>query len=178
MILVFSLLFFITLVCGIGVERALIFSRSNFDLWFYGRNFCLSVLGTSLIYFLQKYFFAPVDLLFFIPFLLIGFLLLANLLVSQIFEEKTLAKKEINFLVGISLFALFEASSFFNLILIIVVGFLSLLLCELLLKAFTALVAKRRASYYLKLGSLSLIMLGMISLIIAAINLFYLNFLF
>lgn len=178
MILVFSLLFFITLVCGIGLERALIFSRIKFDFWFYGKNFCLAILTSSPVYFLQKYFFSLIDILFFVPFVLIGFILFANLLVSKIFEEKSLAKKEMNFLIGISLFALFEASSFVGLLLIIVVGFLSLLICELLLKAFMQLIAKRNANYYLKLGSLSLVMLGMITLVIAAINVFYMNFLF
>lgn len=166
LIIVYGFVSSIVLVCGIGLERLIIFSRNKFDILYYTRNFLISLLSTTLIYLFSNIFAGR--LLKFMPFCLIGLLALVDKLANNIFNDKSLAPLEKNFLVGISLFAFFEAYSLLSLITILSTGFLSLIICDILVKAFYLILKQRSANYYLKLIPLILVFLGLLTVVFSS----------
>lgn len=149
----------IVLMRGIGLERLMIFSHYKFDVFYYIKNFVLAFVGTIPAYFFSKIAgrFLPL-----VPFFLILVLFLLDLLCDQFLQKKSLAPNEKNFTYGISLLALFECYSFFSLVLLLLAGFISLIFYDILLKSINKIIASRNTNYYLRLGSLSLISLGII----------------
>lgn len=176
MVLVCSLLFSIVLIYGIGLERVLLFAHRPFDWRYYAKNFCLVLAVSSAGYFLQKYVFF--NLLFFMPFVLAAIFFASEFLLSKIIPQTSIGKQEKNITFGLSLFALFEAPSFLDLLTVIAVGFISLMVCTCFLNSYNRITAQRNTNYYQRLASLSLIMLGLMMLIITSANAYFLNFLF
>lgn len=168
LLLIYGFISAIVLTRGIGLERLLIFSKAKFDIFYYIRNFVIALLASYITYI---YMITAITswLLFLLPLVLLGSLLFLEWIEEKLFKIKTLAKKEKNFLYGISLLAVFEAHSFASVIVLLPVGFLSLMFCDVLLKAINKVLASRPTNYYLRLVSLSLISLGIISAIISAL---------
>ena len=176
MVVVYSFIFSIVLVHGLGLERVLMHSHSKFDLKYYVKNFCLVLFIAVITYILQKYIFF--NFLYFMPFVATALFFAADILLAKIFPHAVIGKYEKNFSFGLLLFVLFEATSLLQLLIIIIVGFVSLFLCEYIAKACNAIMPQRNVNYYLRLASLSMIMLGLMTLVINAANNFFLNFMF
>ena len=169
MVVVYSFIFSIVLVHGLGLERVLMHSHSKFDLKYYVKNFCLVLFIAVITYLLQKYIFF--NFLYFMPFVATALFFAADILLAKIFPHAVIGKYEKNFSFGLLLFVL-------QLLIIIVVAFVSLFLCEYIAKACNAIMPQRNVNYYLRLASLSMIMLGLMTLVINAANNFFLNFMF
>lgn len=152
----------IVFVYCIGIERVLIFSNINFSLAYYVKNFITSIVSGLASFFIAKTLSS--SLLIFIPSICIVITFCFNFCVSKLIRTNEVAKYEKNSLFGLTLFAVFEATSFLSLVLIILIGFVSLAFFHLVLYCTRSVIKERNASYHVKLGSLMLITIGFILL--------------
>lgn len=159
LLVMYSFVSAIILERGVGIERLMIFSNSSFDVFYYLKNFFITVFVSVLSYFFLN---LPHRFLNLLPLFLIVLFLILELFVQKFFTRKSLAQKEKNFVYGITLLSIFESYSLFSLIVFLFVGFLSMMLFDVLLKSIHKTICERSTNYYLRLAPLSLISLGII----------------
>ncbi|MBQ7612227.1 MAG: hypothetical protein IJU92_04050 [Spirochaetaceae bacterium] len=164
----------IVFVYCIGCERLLLFSRLPLSVGFYVKYYIISVLSALLCFCIHIMF--GYSILMFIPFFCVSITLFFDFLISRFFRINSVAPNEKNFLFGLTLFAVFEAHSFYVIFLIISIGFCSLALFDILLKSACYLINMRNTNYYLKLVSLTLIVIGCMLLGFSAFNIFITQF--
>lgn len=156
----------IILLRGIGLDRLMICAHAPFDFFYYIRNFVIAILASGIAYFFMKVTQRFIPL---VPFILITLLLLLDILADVLFKNKTRAPHEKNFSYGIPLLALFESYSLLSLCIIVFGAFVCLLFYEILLKSINKIVSERATNYYMRLASLSLISLGIITALLSAL---------
>lgn len=173
LVIYYGILCSVILEHAVGLERLFIFSHSSFDWFYYLKNFFLSLIAALISFLFLRIL--PSIFLYCIPLLCIVVLRALETTVSLLFKKKSIAENEKNFLYGITMFALFQAYDVASLIVIIITGFLSLMVCDIILKSMNRLIADRKSNYYMKLGVLSLMCVGIIIIAVKNIDAFWVS---
>ena len=128
-------------IYGIGFERLCIISNNTISHFhFYAKNFIFVFIASSFSYVFFNFVAYPLHITFFFPFMLMTFLFFLEKGVDYLYEgfvygEKPIAHNERVFTFGTVIFSLYEATSYFELFIIVLLSFILLFILSTLLRS-------------------------------------------
>lgn len=163
----------------IGIERLVILSASSLSHFhFYGKNFLFVFFTSTFLYLLFHFFLSPLYLAFAFPVLLVLVLIFSEILTFSIYnnfisKKYTVANEERVFTFGTIILALYESSSYLELFSIIILSFLWMFILNTFLFAIRKKINFFTTENKWKSLPLLLITLGIISLSLYFMDVFY-----